>query len=66
MSEWHYHHCPECFEIYSCDMGCTIEPDLEDAISYPGKQFGYHCVCGKCEGNDMTQFDWDKYNGFIK
>ena len=37
----HYHHCPFCYEAFSCEMRCTIEPDLEDR----GRDFGSHTVC---------------------
>lgn len=40
----HYHHCPSCYEIYSCELDCTIEPDLDD----DGKEFGSHCLCDDC------------------
>jgi len=68
MSDIHYHHCPSCYEKYQCDMNCTIEPDLEDTTCHPGKQFGAHCVCDKCEGNAgiFSTAWWNKYNGITK
>lgn len=50
-------------------MNCTIEPDLEDQVSYPGYQFGAHTVCDRCEGQKEEQpsQEWfARYNGFIK
>ena len=60
----HYHHCPECYEKHICDMECTIEPDLEDPVSHPGKQFGGHCVCLGCLNNQFDHEWFAKYNGF--
>lgn len=37
----HHHHCPYCYEAFSCEMSCTIEPDLEDR----GRSFGSHAIC---------------------
>lgn len=64
----HYHHCPECYEVFLCFMECTIDSE-ED-----GKQFGAHCKCFECEpisgrdevGNVIEAFSkdwWDRYNG---
>lgn len=64
----HWHHCPECYEKYPCDMDCTIEPDLFDN----GREFGAHCICFVCEEKAMgeakykTKEFWLRYNGFIK
>ncbi len=72
----HYHHCPVCYDHWSCDMNCTIEPDLEDN----GKQFGAHTTCPSCDkmiehedifyskSEDKYQMKefWDVYNGFVK
>jgi hypothetical protein len=70
----HYHSCPECYEKYSCDMDCTIEPDLEDPIAHPGKQFGSHCECASCQKLERDSHGtvlyskewWDRYHGFIR
>lgn len=63
----HYHSCPECYEKYSCEMKCTIEPDLEDPVCHPGKEFGAHCVCDQCDQSKyLTKEFWLRYNGFIK
>lgn len=62
----HYHHCPECYEKYPCDLDCTIEPDLSDPICHPDKEFGAHCVCSLCEDNQYDTLWWLKYNGFSK
>lgn len=68
----HYHGCPECYEKYSCELKCTIEPDLEDSVSYPGKQFGAYCICDDCKLKNQeqdrysTKEFWDRYNGFVK
>ncbi len=72
----HYHSCPECYEKWECTWDCTIEPDLEDPDTYPGRQFGAHCMCDTCEKvvrareqNEekyKTKEFWDVYNGFIK
>lgn len=67
----HYHHCPECYEVYPCLMDCTIEYDLEE----DGKQFGAHCECFQCKpipgydsvGNKIEEYSkewWDIYHGF--
>lgn len=62
----HFHHCPSCYERKSCEMDCTIEPDLEDPISHPGKQFGAHCECDDCKKVVSFNAEWFlKYNGFI-
>ena len=72
----HYHHCPVCYEHWSCDWECTIEPDLEDN----GKEFGAHTTCPTCdkmiahedvfyskdEDKFRTKEFWDVYNGFVK
>lgn len=55
-------------------MECTIEPDLEDTVSYPGKEFGAYCICDKCAGQEkdsrgvviFSKDWWDRYYGFIK
>jgi hypothetical protein len=48
-------------------MKCYIEPDLEDPVSHPGKEFGAHCVCDECDQSKyQTKEFWDRYNGFIK
>lgn len=66
----HYHHCPECYDKHECDMDCTIEPDLEDDIYHPGKQFGAHCLCPICERKienkteKLNQEWFDRYNGY--
>lgn len=74
----HYHHCPECYEVYSCNQACTIEPDLEDPTCHPGKEFGSHCTCNKCDKNPFEGFTmpkgpelyskewWSRYHGFTK
>ena len=70
----HYHLCPECYEKVSCEMNCFIEPDLEDPIAHPGKNFGYHCICDSCKKQEkdsngivLYSSEWFKrYNGFIK
>lgn len=41
----HYHSCPSCYEKPSCEMDCSIEPDLED----DGRQFGSHSICDECK-----------------
>lgn len=72
----HYHHCPICYDRWSCELKCTIEPDLEEN----GKEFGAHCTCPPCD--DMvihediyyskdeykykTKEFWAVYNGFVK
>lgn len=64
----HFHHCPECYQKWECQMKCTLEPDLEDE----GKQFGSHCMCDGCEKEIVEQQKyftkefWLRYNGFIK
>lgn len=64
----HYHHCPECYEVYECNMVCTIENDLDDPVCHPGKQFGAHCECFDCSKNNapLDKEFWDKYHGFTK
>ena len=62
----HFHGCPECYEKWPCEMECTIEPDLEDAIAYPGMHFGAHCVCNGCLNKNPTKEWWEKYNGFTR
>ncbi len=70
----HYHHCPECYEVYSCDMDCTIEPDLDDPGCHPGKEFGAHCECNRCTAQEkdsrgvviFSKEWWLRYHGFIK
>jgi len=76
MTTKHYHHCPVCYEHWSCAFECTIEPDLEDN----GKEFGAHCTCPECDkmidheaifystdnGKYRTKEFWDAYNGFVK
>ena len=55
-------------------MNCFIEPDLEDPIAHPGKNFGYHCICDSCKKQEkdsngivLYSSEWFKrYNGFIK
>jgi hypothetical protein len=47
-------------------MNCTIEPDLEDSICHPGKQFGAHCLCSTCEDGTVSKLWFEKYNGFVK
>lgn len=47
-------------------MNCSIEPDLEDEVVYPGFEFGAHCVCDKCKPRELDQDFWDIYNGFKK
>lgn len=65
----HWHHCPECYDSYQCNMECTIESEEDD-----GRQFGAHCKCFSCEplvgydsrGNKVEEFSqdwWDRYNG---
>lgn len=65
----HYHHCPECYEAKPCEMLCTMEPELEDPVSHPGKTFGAHCICDDCsllKARDLNKEWWLRYNGFIK
>lgn len=64
--EHHYHHCPECYEKWKCQMECTIEYDLQDDQCDPGKQFGSHCICPECDTEALTKEFWNRYNGFIK
>lgn len=57
----HYHSCPICYEKPSCEMDCTIEPDLEDN----GKQFGSHVTCDPCKKEKYPQLNpmlkgWDR------
>lgn len=65
-TDTHYHHCPECYEKVACIQNCSIEPDLEDPICHPGKEFGAHCICDDCEKEKtpLTKEWWDVYNGF--
>lgn len=68
---FHYHSCPECYEKWPCDLGCTIEPDLDDPICHPDKIFGAHCVCPLCDNEEVkeelfTPSWWDRYHGFIR
>ena len=62
----HHHHCPKCYEVYECNMPCTIEPDLDDPQCHPGKQFGTHCECFDCTKASMPldKDFWDRYHGF--
>jgi hypothetical protein len=70
----HWHSCPECYEKWTCTLDCTIEPDLDDPICHPGKQFAAHCICDECEGQakdsrGVVIFSpewWARYHGFIK
>ena len=64
----HYHHCPKCYEAKPCHSYCTIEPDLDDPVSHPGKQFGAHCECDECHNEETlyTKEWWDIYHGFKK
>lgn len=65
----HYHHCPNCYEKKSCEMPCSIEPDLDDPVYDPGKQFGAHCICDDCKNVKKTELNkewWLKYNGYTK
>ena len=70
-SRGHYHHCPECYYHYPCELYCTIEPDLYDN----GKDFGAYCLCDDCkdkkkEVEDKDKYSskefWDRYNGYVK
>lgn len=64
----HFHHCPEYYYHYPCDLYCTVEPDLRDNC----KDFGVHCLCDDCknkkdvEDKYLSKEFWDRYNGFIK
>lgn len=73
----HYHHCPNCYNVFECYMDCTIDPYLDDPISYPDMQFGSYCQCFECEpikgrdgkGREVEEYSqewWLRYNGFIK
>ena len=62
----HYHGCPSCYETWPCEMECTIEPDLEDPVMFPGIQFGAYCKCNQCDSQNPTKDWWDRYNGFIR
>ena len=68
----HCHHCPECYEVYECGWNCTIEPDLEDPVCYPGKEFGAHCTCFSCQKKEhgktavYSQEWWDNYHGITR
>lgn len=61
----HYHSCPSCYEKWGCKLECTIEPDLEDPVCHPGKEFGSHSECPRCisYNQPLTQEWWNKYNG---
>lgn len=64
----HLHSCPECYEKWECKDICTIEPDLEDLVCHPNKEFGSHTICHECEKFKvpLTQEWFLIYNGFIK
>lgn len=68
----HYHHCTTCYEVYECGWTCTIEPDLDDPVAHPGKQFGAHCACFSCQKQEhgqtaiYSQEFWDKYYGITR
>lgn len=55
----HYHSCPNCYEHVSCQMSCSIEPDLQD----DDKDFGTHCICDECQTFNLSQEWFDRYNG---
>ena len=68
----HYHHCPMCYEVFECGWGCTMEPDQDDPICHPGKEFGAIIPCFECQKIEHAEAKykdpdfWDVYNGFKK
>ena len=43
----HAHACPQCYEKATCDLDCTIEPDL--GATNAGVPLSNHEVCQACE-----------------
>lgn len=68
----HYHHCPECYEVFECGWKCTLEPDQDDPDTYPGQSFGAIIPCFTCQKKEHgvqvveSKEWWDKYHGFTK
>lgn len=62
----HFHHCPECYESYSCGLNCSI------AFQDGDKLYGSHCTCESCEeakplqDHELTPEWWAKYTGVKK
>lgn len=48
----HYHHCPSCYEVWECELFCTIEYDLEEG----DQEFGAYCNCPECDVNKYKDF----------